>query len=147
MKKLLFLAAVAIIATAGFYGKNQSEDNAKNSTESTVVEDVHVALAEQLVSSFEDSFQEQIAVFLNSDDFSQAVGWSQEEKQQLTASLQEYLASYEWDTKQLVELKDKVTELLNDSEILKSLKGITKEELDAKLAELLSGQESMKEKE
>lgn len=135
MKKLLIVAAVAIIATASFYEKNKNEV-----TEQTVLEDVQVALAEQMVESFEQTFEEQLNAFMKNDDFSQMVGWSEEEKQQLTDSLQEYLISYEWDTKQLVELKDKVTELLSDSDFLKSLKGITKEELDAKLAGILAGQ-------
>lgn len=147
MKKLLIVAAVAIIATAGFYEKKQQDTIEqgtikKDGEEKAVVEELHVALAEQMVGSFETTFQEQIDAFLQGDDYSQAVGWSKEEKQQLTESLQEYLASYEWDTQQIVEVKDKVTELLNDSELLKSLKGITKEELDAKLAELLSAKES-----
>lgn len=137
MKKLLIVAAVAIIATAGFYGKNE-----KDTKENTTVEDVHVALADQMVSSFEDTFQEQLDAFMSSDDFSQMIGWSKEERQQLTESLQQYLASYDWDTQQLVELKDKVKELLSDSELLESLQGITKEEMDAKLAELLSSQQS-----
>lgn len=142
MKKLLIVAAVAIIATAGFYEKKEQDTKEKDIAENTIVEELHVALAEQMVASFETTFQEQIDAFLHSDDFSQTVGWSKEEKQQLTESLQEYLASYEWDTQQILEVKDKVTELLNDSELLKRLKGITKEELDAKLAELLSVQES-----
>lgn len=142
MKKLLIVAAVAIIATAGFYGKKEQDVKEQNIAENTVVEDLHVALAEQMVASFETTVQNQIDAFWESDDFTQAVGWSNEEKQQLTESLQEYLASYEWDAQQIVEVKDKVTELLSDSELLKSLKGITKEELDAKLAELLSVQES-----
>lgn len=142
MKKLLIVAAVAIIATAVFYGKKEQDVKEQNIAENTVVEDLHVALAEQMVANFETTFQNQIDAFWESDDFAQAVGWSNEEKQQLTESLQEYLASYEWDAQQIVEVKDKVTELLSDSELLKSLKGITKEELDAKLAELLSVQES-----
>lgn len=142
MKKLLIVAAVAIIATAGFYGKKEQDVKEQNIAENTVVEDLHVALAEQMVASFETTVQNQIDAFWESDDFAQAVGWSNEEKQQLTESLQEYLASYEWDAQQIIEVKDKVTELLSDSELLKSLKDITKEELDAKLAELLSVQES-----
>lgn len=138
MKKLLIVAAVAIIATAGFYGKNEKKEN--GIVHDTIIEDVGTALAEQAVIEIEETFKNQVDDFWKSNDFSQMVGWTEEEKQQLTNALQDYVSEYEWDTKELVKLKEKVTKLLNDSEFLETLKGITKEELDAKLADLLSGQ-------
>lgn len=138
MKKLLILAAVAIIATAGFYGKKQEEEK-----EELIIEEVGIALAEQVVTNLEEAIKKQVDDFWENNDFSQTVGWSEEDKQKLTDSLQEYVSSYEWDTQELVVLKDKVTKLLNDSEFLKSIKGITKEELDAKFAEILSGQKEI----
>ena len=139
MKKLFIVAAVAIVAMAGFYGKNANEEKELAVIQDTIIEDVGTALAQQAVTELEETFKKQMDDFWKSNDVGQAVGWSEEEKQQLTDSLGEYLTSYEWDAQELIELKDKVTELLKDSEFLKSLKGITKEELDAKLAEILSG--------
>lgn len=77
------------------------------------------------------ALEAQLDEFLQSDDLENSLGFSQEQVSQIKQSLEEYVDNYEFDTETLTKLSDEIELLLDEA------KGLTKEELQAKLDEIL----------
>lgn len=77
----------------------------------------------------------QMDEFFASDDLAESLGITQEQINSMEQSLEQYVDSYEADAEVLTKLTDEL-ELLMDG-----AKGLTKEELQAKLDEILEKQE------
>lgn len=77
------------------------------------------------------ALEAQLDEFLQSDDLENSLGFSQEQVSQIEHSLEEYVDNYEFDTEALTKLADELELLLDEA------KGLTKEELQAKLDEIL----------
>lgn len=77
------------------------------------------------------ALEAQLDEFLQSDDLENSLGFSQEQVSQIEQSLEEYVDNYEFDMEALTKLTDELEILLDEA------KGLTKEELQAKLDEIL----------
>ena len=77
------------------------------------------------------ALEAQLDEFLQSDDLENSLGFSKEQVTQIEQSLEEYIDDYEFDTEALTNLTEELGLLLDEA------KGLTKEELQAKLDEIL----------
>ena len=77
------------------------------------------------------ALEAQLHEFLQSEDLENSLGFSQEQVSQIEKSVEEYIDNYEFDTETLTKLTDELEFLVNEA------KGLTKEELQAKLDEIL----------
>ena len=77
------------------------------------------------------ALEAQLDEFLQSDDLENSLGFSKEQVSQIEKSLEEYVDNYEFDTEALTKLTGELELLLDEA------KGLTKEELQAKLDEIL----------
>ena len=77
------------------------------------------------------ALEAQLDEFLQSEDLENSLGFSQEQVSQIEKSVEEYIDNYEFDTETLTKLTDELEFLVNEA------KGLTKEELQAKLDEIL----------
>lgn len=77
------------------------------------------------------ALEAQLDEFLQSDDLENSLGFSQEQVSQIEQSVEEYIDNYEFDTEALTKLTGELELLLDEA------KGLTKEELQAKLDEIL----------
>lgn len=77
------------------------------------------------------ALEAQLDEFLQSDDLENSLGFSKEQVSQIEQSLEEYIDDYEFDTEALTNLTEELGLLLDEA------KGLNKEELQAKLDEIL----------
>lgn len=73
----------------------------------------------------------QLDEFVQSDDLEESLGLSEEQISELEQSIEQYVDTYEFDKEALAELTGQLENLLDET------KGLTKEELQAELDEIL----------
>ncbi len=84
-----------------------------------------------VTNEMKKALEAQLDEFLQSDDLENSLGFSQEQVSQIEQSVEEYIDNYEFDTETLTKLTGELELLLDEA------KGLTKEELQAKLDEIL----------
>lgn len=73
----------------------------------------------------------QLDEFVQNDDLEESLGLSEEQISELEQSIEQYVDDYEFDTEALTKLAGELENLLDET------KGLTKEELQAELDEIL----------
>lgn len=69
--------------------------------------------------------------FLQSDDLEESLGFTDEQITEMEESVEQYIENYEFDTESLTKLSEEIKLLFDEA------KGLTKEEIQAKLDEML----------
>lgn len=77
------------------------------------------------------ALQAQIDEFLQSDDLEESLGFTQEQVTEIEKSVEQYVENYEFDTESLTKLGEEIEQLYEEA------KGLSKEEIHAKLNEIL----------
>ena len=88
-------------------------------------------VASAVSAEMKKALKAQMDEFLQSDDLEESLGFTQEQLSQIEQSLEQYVDSYEFDAESLTKLTDDLELLVDEA------KGLTKEELQAKLDEIL----------
>ena len=90
---------------------------------------------DEVVSAVADEMKKalksQLDEFIQNDDLEESLGLSEDQISQLEQSIQQYVDTYEFDAEALTQLTGELENLLDET------KGLTKEELQAELDEIL----------
>lgn len=128
MKKL-------IISVAAFFGISSMAMTSCQDQLPQEVQEQWEEKQDEVVSAvsgeMKKALKAQMDEFLSSDDLEESLGFTQEQLSQIEQSLEQYVDSYEFDAESLTKLTDEWELLVDEA------KGLTKEELQAKLDEIL----------
>lgn len=128
MKKLIISVAafLGISSIAMTSCQDQLPQEAQEQWENRQNEVVSVVSAEM-----KKALKEQMDEFFSSDDLEESLGITQEQINRIEQSLEQYVDSYEVDAGALTKLTDELELLIDEA------KGLTKEEFQTKLDEIL----------
>ncbi len=128
MKKLLisiaaFLGVSSMAMTSCQDQLPQKMQEQWEEKQETIVSAVSTEMKEALKSQMDE--------FLQSDDLEESLGFTDEQRKEIEQSMEQYIEQYEFDAEALNELTQKMETLFQDA------KGLTKEEIQEKLDEML----------
>lgn len=87
-------------------------------------------VTDKITAQMKAALIEQLEDFLESDDLEESLGFSKEQLEETEQVIKQYIEEYDFDEAALTELVDEIQTLFNDT-------GLSKEEIQTKLNQLL----------
>lgn len=134
MKTLIWKGlAIAAVLVAGLSScKGEVAEKIQNTMDSAKSD-----MQEMAADEVQKAIQKQIDSFLQSSEFEERLGVSEEQKEQIQQSFKEYLSSYDFGTEDIDEVKEGLADLAKEIADSTDTK-ISKEEINEKLSEILN---------
>lgn len=124
MKGILFVAGIVILSLSSC--QQQVTENVK-----TAIQEKKDAVVEKAADEMKGAVAAQIDEFFKSSDLSDTLGITQEQQEEVKESIKQYIEDYQVDGGQVAEIKDAVSEILTNPD------GISQENVEEKLQEIL----------
>lgn len=99
----------------------------------TIKEDATDKIAEDA----KETFLSQLDEFIQNDALNSSIGFSEEEKEALESSIDDYLNNYDWNTEELEKTKSDLSSFWEELSKQAESSSLTKEDINKKLDEIL----------